>query len=153
MVRKGQPIKQKRYQIDVIAFVIGERTRGNPWKEVGKAVSRKFDIVSPTERQMRTWWNLYGAGTDRSVAVRALLTKAFEETAQKTIAQSFSLFSQRVIPTLSRIEELGVPSSIAPWLSVMVTLEAQLGSQAFDQLLEEYAHWRPKLQSVAETGR
>lgn len=150
MVRRREPIKQRRYQTDMIAFVIAERTRGSSWKEVGEAVRRRFEIKPPTERQMRTWWKRYGA--DRSTGVRDLLIKAFEESTQKMVAQSFRLFCELGIPSLSRMEELGVPGDLAPWLSVMVTLEAQLGSQAFDQLLEEYARWRLKLQPLAEAG-
>lgn len=103
-------IEQHRYSVGIISFVIGERTRGTTWKEIGEKVKAKF-AQKPTERQMRTWWKRYG--TDAGASLQELTKKFVMEASQAMIAKTLEVVVRVFFPLHKRCMELGVPTEKA----------------------------------------
>ena len=141
MARCGS-IEQHRYSAGVISFVIGERTRGTPWKEIGKKVKAEFD-QKPTERQMRTWWKRYG--TDVGVGLQELTKKFVMEASQAMIARTLEVVLRVFFPLRKRCEELGVPTEKAHLFSTLLVLEQILGREEFELLIKDYYGLSDKL--------
>jgi len=144
--RRG-PIEQHRYSAGVISFVIGERTRGVTWKQIGESVKSRFG-VKPTERQMRTWWKKYGVSME--TGVRQLAEKYLMEMAPAMISRSMEVTLRVFSPLQKRFQELGVPPDRAAWFATLLTLECVVGRENFAQLLKDYEKIGDKLREEVD---
>lgn len=140
-------IEQHRYSAGVISFVIGERTRGVTWKQIGENVKARFG-VKPTERQMRTWWRKYGVSME--TGVRQLAEKYLTEMAPAMISRSMEVTLRVFSPLQKRFQELGVPPDKAAWFSSLLVLECVVGQHNFEQLLKDYQAISDKLREEVD---
>jgi hypothetical protein len=142
------PIEQHRYNAAVISYVIGERTRGTKWKEIGENVKTKFNM-KPTERQMRTWWKRYG--TDFQSGYKELLSKHLMQMAQGVVAKTIEAGVRVLFPLQKRCEDLGANPQLAFYFSSLLILEEMVGQGNLETLVKEYLKISDKLREGMNT--
>jgi hypothetical protein len=142
------PIEQHRYNAAVISYVIGERTRGTKWKEIGENVKAKFNM-RPTERQMRTWWNRYG--TDFQSGFKELLGKHLMQMAQGVVTKSIEANLRVLFPLQKRCEDLGANPQLAFYFSALLIIEDMIGQGNLEILVKEYLKISDKLREGIDT--
>ena len=142
------PIEQHRYTAAVISYVIGERTRGTKWKEIGDNVRAKFNL-KPTERQMRTWWKRYG--TDFQSGYKELMSKQLMQLAQGVVSKSIEASLRVLFPLQKRCEDLGANPKIAFYFSSLLVLEEMVGHGNLEALVKEYLKISNKLREGLDT--
>ncbi len=147
IVSRG-PIEQHRYNAAVISYVIGERTRGTTWREIGENVKAKFD-AKPTERQMRTWWKRYG--TDFQSGFKELLSKQLMQMAQGVVTKSIEANLRVLFPLQKRCEDLGVNPQLAFYFSALLIIEDMIGQGNLETLVKEYFKVSDKLREGIDT--
>jgi len=121
--------RKSRYGDKVIAFAVTERRRGVKWNEIVDAIARHFAIKPPTARQMRKWYQEYGVD---AVDPEKLLKENLIKVARATtpIAEQ--------VPTLVEAWKQGKDPWTAGGIMVLSMLEQTVGTEKFNQILEEY---------------
>ena len=134
--------RKSRYDDKVIAFAVTERRRGVKWKEIVDAIARHFAIKPPTERQMRKWYQEYGVD---AVDLEKLLKENLIKVARATTpiaAFATQKFAIEQVPTLVEAWKQGKDPWTAGGIMVLSMLEQTVGTEKFNQLLEEYQKTR-----------
>jgi hypothetical protein len=130
--------RRSRYDDKVIAFAVTERRRGAKWKEIVSTIAHHFAIKPPTERQMRKWYKEYGVDTaDPEKLLRENLVKVARATTP-IAAFATQKFTIEQIPSLVEAWKQGKDLWIASGMMVLSMLEQTVGSDKFNQLLQEY---------------
>jgi hypothetical protein len=130
--------RKSRYDDKVIAFAVTERRRGVKWKEIVDAIAHHFAIKPPTERQMRKWYKEYGGDTaDPEKLLRENLVKVARATTP-IAAFATQKFAIEQVPSLVEAGKQGKDLWIAGGIMVLSILEQTVGSDKFNQLLQEY---------------
>ena len=137
--------RKSRYDDKVIAFAVTERRRGAKWKEIVDTIAHHFAIKPPTERQMRKWYNEYGVDTaDPEKLLRENLVKVARATTP-IAAFATQKFAIEQVPNLVEAWKQGKDLWIAGGMMVLSMLEQTVGSDKFNQLLQEYHLTRHKI--------
>jgi len=93
------------------------RRRGVKWNEIVDAIARHFAIKPPTERQMRKWYQEYGV--DASDPEKLLKENLIKVARATTPIAAFATQKYAIEQVLSMLEQT-------------------VGTEKFNQLLEEY---------------
>ena len=134
--------RKSRYGDKVIAFAVTERRRGVKWKEIVNAIARHFAIKPPTERQMRKWYQEYGVD---AVDPEKLLKENLIKVARATTpiaAFATQKYAIEQVPALVEAWKQGQDPWTAGGIMVLSMLEQTVGTDKFNQLLEEYQKTR-----------
>jgi hypothetical protein len=141
----GKRLKRKsRFGDKVIAFAVAERRRGVKWKEIVDAIASHFAIKPPTERQMRKWYQEFGVD---AVDPEKLLKENLIKVARATTpiaAFATQKYAIEQVPNLVEACKQGKDPWIAGGIMVLSMLEQTVGSEKFNQLLDEYQRTREK---------
>ncbi len=130
--------RKSRYDDKVIAFAVAERKRGVRWKEIVDAIGRHFGIKPPTERQMRKWYQEFGLdAADPEKLLRENLVKVARATTP-VAAFATQKFAIEQVPALVDAWKQGKDPWIAGGVMVLSMLEQTVGSEKFNQIIEEY---------------
>ena len=130
--------RRSRYGDKVIAFAVAERKRGVKWKEIVDAIGRHFGIKPPTERQMRKWYQEFGAdAADPEKLLRENLVKVARATTP-VAAFATQKFAVEQVPALVDAWKQGKDPWIAGGVMVLSMLEQTVGSEKFNQIIEEF---------------
>lgn len=130
--------RKSRFGDKVIAFAVAERRRGVKWKEIVEAIARHFAIKPPTERQMRKWYQEYGVD---AIDPEKLLKENLVKVARATTpiaAFATQKYAIEQVPNLVEACKQGKDPWIAGGIMVLSMLEQTVGSEKFNQLLNEY---------------
>ena len=130
--------RKSRYDDKVIAFAVTERRRGVKWKEIVDAIARHFAIKPPTERQMRKWYQEYGID---AVDPEKLLKENLVKVARATTpiaAFATQKYAIEQVPNLVEAWKQGKDPWTAGGIMVLSMLEETVGTEKFNQILEEY---------------
>jgi len=137
--REGRHIRYTRYKLEVITVAVAMRNGGSPWKDIQKEIQRRFN-VTPTIRQMRTWWDRYGVKP--SVSTPALLRRLFAEE-RHTMISDASEVVDKIGPLMGQLQEGGVPGRAAFWMAILRVMETFVGGREnLDQIIDAYREWR-----------
>ena len=134
--------RKSRYGDKVIAFAVAERRRGVKWNEIVDAIARHFAIKPPTERQMRKWYQEYGVD---AVDPEKLLKENLIKVARATTpiaAFATQKYAIEQVPALVEAWKQGQDPWTAGGIMVLSMLEQTVGTDKFNQLLEEYQKTR-----------
>ena len=134
--------RKSRYGDKVIAFAVAERRRGVKWNEIVDAIARHFAIKPPTERQMRKWYQEYGVD---AVDPEKLLKENLIKVARATTpiaAFATQKYAIEQVPALVEAWKQGQDPWTAGGIMVLSMLEQTVGTDNFNQLLEEYQKTR-----------
>ncbi len=130
--------RKSRYGDKVIAFAVAERRRGVKWKEIVDAIARHFAITPPTERQMRKWYQEYGVDAiDPEKLMKENLVKVARATTP-IAAFATQKYAIEQVPALVEAWKQGKDPWTAGGIMVLSMLEQTVGTEKFNQLLEEY---------------
>lgn len=134
--------RKSRYDDKVIAFAVAERKRGTKWKEVVEAIGRHFAIKPPTERQMRKWYTEFGVdAVDPEILIKESLVKVARATTP-IAAFATQKYVIEQVPTLVEAWKQGKDPWTSGGIMVLSMLEQTVGSERFDQILDEYQKTR-----------
>jgi len=137
--------RKSRYDDKVIAFAVTERRRGAKWKEIVSTIAHHFAIKPPTERQMRKWYKEYGVDTaDPEKLLRENLVKV-ARAATPMAAFATQKYVVEQVPALVEAWKQGKNPWTAGGIMVLSMLEQTVGTEKFNQLLEEYQKSRTGL--------
>lgn len=134
--------RKSRYDDKVIAFAVAERRRGVKWKEIVDAIASHFAIKPPTERQMRKWYQEFGID---AVDPEKLLKENLVKVARATTpiaAFATQKYAIEQVPNLVEAYKQGKDPWIAGGIMVLSMLEQTIGTEKFNQLLDEYQKTR-----------
>ncbi len=130
--------RKSRYGDKVIAFAVAERRRGVKWKEIVDAIARHFAIKPPTERQMRKWYQEFGVdAADPEKLLRENLVKVARATTP-IAAFATQKYAIEQVPALVEAWKQGKDPWTAGGIMVLSMLEQTVGTEKFDQILDEY---------------
>ena len=134
--------RKSRYNDKVIAFAVAERRRGVKWKEIVEAIGRHFGMKPPTERQMRKWYQEFGMdAVDPEKLLRENLVKVARATTLNAVFTT-QKFAVEQVPTLVDAWKQGKDPWTAGGIMVLSLLEQTVGTEKFNQVLEEYKNIR-----------
>ena len=134
--------RRSRYGDEVIAFAVTERRRGVKWKKIVEEIASHFAIKPPTERQMRKWFDEYGA--DEADPERLLKENLIKVARATTPLAAFATQKYVIeqVPALVEAWKQGKDPWIAGGVMMLSTLEQTVGSERFNQILDEYQKTR-----------
>lgn len=135
---------RRGYSQEIRAEAITKRYEGKTWKEVQAAISRKFGL-KPSIRQMQEWLEDY-QGTTGNPTVAEYLAKTMKEVADvaRPLAQARMMLD--VMPLWSQLKEQHkISDPDAGWIALLYFLEAQIGRQSFDRILNKYGEIRDNI--------
>ena len=136
--------RKSRYEDKVIAFAVAERRRGVKWKEIVDAIASHFAIKPPTERQMRKWYQEFGVD---AVDPEKLLKENLVKVARATTpiaAFATQKYAIEQVPNLVEAYKQGKDPWIAGGIMVLSMLEQTVGTEKFNELLDEYQKTRER---------
>ena len=130
--------RKSRYGDKVIAFAVAERRRGVKWKEIVNAIARHFAIKPPTERQMRKWYQEFGVdASDPEKLLKENLIKVARATTP-IAAFATQKYAIEQVPALVEAWKQGQDPWTAGGIMMLSLLEQTVGTEKFDQILDEY---------------
>ncbi len=130
--------RKSRYDDKVIAFAVAERKRGVKGKGIVDAIGRHFGIKPPTERQMRKWYQEFGVdAADPEKLLRENLLKVARATTP-VAAFATQKFAIEQVPALVDAWKQGKDPWIAGGVMVLSMLEQTVGSEKFNEILNDY---------------
>ena len=127
---------------EAIAFAVAERRRGVKWNEIVDAIACHFAIKPPTARQMRKWYQEYGVD---AIDPEKLLKEKLVKVARATTpiaAFATQKYAIEQVPVLVEAWKQGKDPWTAGGIMVLSLLEQTIGTEKFDQILDEYQKGR-----------
>ena len=130
--------RKSRYGDKVIAFAVAERRRGVKWNEIVDAIARHFAIKPPTARQMRKWYQEFGVdASDPEKLLKENLIKVARATTP-IAAFATQKYAIEQVPALVEAWKQGKDPWTAGGIMMLSLLEQTVGTEKFNQILEEY---------------
>jgi hypothetical protein len=151
-IKRKEPKMRRTFKREVRDYVIVERYKRKPWKQIVSEVKEKFDIEPPSIRIMQGWFRAYRTTTDDPTGAKFIAT-AIEDAASRAKPLAYAKMITEVMPLWRKLQkghELTVED--AGWVSLWSFFEAQLGRENFDRTLAHYLRLRDKLSSDQEAG-
>jgi hypothetical protein len=135
---------RRTFKREVRDYVIVERYKRKPWKQIVSEIEEKFGIEPPTIRVMQGWFRAYRTTTDDPTGAKFIAT-AIEDAANRAKPLAYVEMMTEVMPLwrqLQKQQELTVED--AGWVALWSFFEAQLGRENFDHTLSLYLKLRDR---------
>ena len=94
---------RRTFEPGIREYVIVERYKGKPWKQIAEEVRSKFDIEPPSIRIMQSWFQTYKSSADDPTGVKHIAT-VVEEAANRAQPLAYAKMMTEV-PHIFRIHE------------------------------------------------
>lgn len=132
---------RRSFKREVRDYVIVERYKRKPWKQIESEVREKFGIEPPSIRIMQSWFQSYRTTSDDPSGVKFIAT-AVAEAANRARPIAYTKMMEGM-PLLWRLyEHYKVPMEDAGWMVCLSVLETQVGRENFDRIVSDYQKLR-----------
>ena len=142
---------RRSYSSEVRGYVVVERYKGKPWKQIAAEVAEKFTMKPPSIRIMQNWFQAYQASTDDPTGVKFVAT-AVEEATSRAVPIVYAKMMAEMPRLLDLHEQHKVPVDDAGWMICLRVMEEQVGREAFDRIVSEYQKVRDKFFPTRQWG-
>ena len=132
---------RRSFKREVRDYVIVERYKRKPWKQIESEVREKFGIEPPSIRIMQSWFQAYQTSTDDPTGVKFIAT-AVEEAANRAKPIAYVKMMAEMPRLWQLHEQYKVPLEDAGWMICLSVLEAQVGRENFDRMVSDYQRLR-----------
>lgn len=132
---------RRSFKREIRDYVIVERYKRKPWKQIVTEVEDRFGIEPPSIRIMQSWFQAYQKSADDPTGVKFIAT-AIEEAANRAKPIAYTKMMEEM-PLLWRLyEQYKVPMEDAGWMVCLSVLETQVGRENFDRIVSDYQKLR-----------
>jgi hypothetical protein len=141
---------RRTFKREVRDYVIVERYKRKPWKQIVSEIGERFGIEPPSIRVMQGWFRAYRTTTDDPTGAKFIAT-AIEDAANRAKPLAYVEMMTEVMPLWRRLQkqqELTVED--AGWVALWSFFEAQLGRENFDHILSLYLKLRDRVYQAAK---
>jgi hypothetical protein len=132
---------RRSYSSEVRGYVVVERYKGKPWKQIAAEVGERFAMKPPSIRIMQNWFQAYQASTDDPTGVKFVAT-AVEEATSRAVPIVYARMMGEIPHLLELHEKYNVPLDVAGWMSCLRVMEEQVGREVFDRIVARYRKLR-----------
>jgi len=136
---------RRTFPREVRDYVVVERYKGKPWKQIAAAVSERFHIISPSVRTMQGWFQSYESSSEDPTGVKMIAT-AVKDSANRAQPLAYAKMMAEMPQIFKIHEEYGIPLDDAGWIVCLSVVEGQVGREKFDKILAQYQEIRDKLE-------
>lgn len=144
---------RRSFKREVRDYVIVERYKRKPWKQIVIEVKEKFGIEPPSIRIMQSWFHAYRTTTDDPTGVKFIAT-AIEDAANRAKPVAYARMMTEVMPLWRQLQDQSnLTVEDAGWIALWSFFEAQLGREKFDHTLAIYHELRDSLPTNQEMTR
>ena len=142
---------RRSYSREVRDYVVVERYKRKPWKQIVAEVGEKFDMKPPSVRIMQNWFQAYQSTTDDPTGVKFIAT-VVEDAANRARPIAYARMMAEMPRLLELNEQYNVPLDDAGWMICLSVLEGQVGREKFDRILRDYRKLRDKFGQQGQAG-
>jgi len=134
---------RRSFKREVRDYVVVERYKRKPWKQIESEVREKFGIHPPSIRIMQSWFQSYRMTSDDPTGVKFIAT-AVEEAANRARPIAYAKMMAKMPHLLELHKRHDVPLEDAGWMSCLSVLEDQVGRENFDRIVSDYQRLRDR---------
>jgi len=135
---------RRTFQREVRDYVIVERYKGKPWKQIVAGVRERFNIEPPSIRIMQSWFQSYQSSSEDPTGVKMIAT-AVEDSANRAQPLAYAKMMAEMPQIFKIHEEYEIPLEDAGWIVCLSVVEDQVGRKRFDKILTQYKKIRNEL--------
>ena len=136
----------RRYELSIRSYVIEQRKKGIPWKNISQEVKAKFGVEPPTIRAMQKWVK---RGLDRAQIDKMLIEEARKKLPEAAaLTQAF--FSEVMLPSVWRSQAIGADLEETMWEVFLGAMESAIGSVKFERFIDTYMKRRAEVKEQVE---
>ena len=135
---------RRTFQREVRDYVIVERYKGKPWKQIVAGVRERFNIEPPSIRIMQSWFQSYQSSAEDPTGVKMIAT-AVEETASRAQPLAYAKMMTEMPHIFKIHDKYKIPIEDAGWIVCLSVVEDQVGRERFDKILAQYKKIRNEL--------
>jgi hypothetical protein len=134
---------RRSFKREVRDYVIVERYKGKPWKEIVAGVADKFGIEPPSIRIMQSWFRAYQGAMGDPTGVK-YVAQVIEDAADAAKPLAQAKMMGEVMPLWSKLQERykEIDFFDAGWMAFLAFFEAQIGRESFDRIVQRYMTYR-----------
>jgi len=135
---------RRTFKREVRDYVIVERYKGKPWKQIVEEVGGKFNIAPPSIRIMQSWFQAYQSSAEDPTGVKFIVT-AVEEAANRAQPLAYARMMTEIPNIFKLHEQFSIPMEDAGWIICLSVIEKQVGREKFDDIIYKYKEIRDNL--------
>jgi hypothetical protein len=144
---------RRSFKREVRDYVIVERYKMRPWKDIVADVREKFGIEPPTVRIMQRWFSEYKGATADPTGVKSV-ARVIEDAANEAKPLAQAKMMGEVFPVWSFLQ--GPPHYLSSYEAGLVAMwkfyEIQIGRDYLDRTYEVYRQVRDEIPESAFKG-